>query len=283
MDDLLRSALLIIDRYPFVIYTVGGVGVLLYLLRAREANRVRRYSPFPIEREEAAMMLRDALIILGIFLAIIITTFYIDQILLAQGGPTVPPPSVTLPTVTPTSPAIGLQPSPAPTQRRSPTSPTPIPDPPTATTLPTETALPVTPTPTSSLPTVTAAATAIPIPTQPALPTATQRPSVPPASCNTPGVRISAPAHGEVVSGNVRIVGSADIERFQFYKVEFGQGASPGSFAVIGDVVRQPVQGGLLATWPSHNFSAGVWTLRLTAVDETGNFPPPCDIRVIVP
>jgi hypothetical protein len=353
MENLLDNALLLIDRWSYILYAVGALGIILYLLRAREAARQRRYTPFPIEREEASAMLRDSLLILVILVAIVGTTFYIDRVLLdpseaarddtiAQRDPTPEPtspvisvrptlaPTLTLEagvtdpltttgeitettelttteslptreatqelapgaaTETPTPEAEGEEPSPTPTRTTSPTrtaTPGTQPTlPPTATprsSQPTQTPPPTnTPVPPTATQEPTAIPTQPPLPTQPPPPTSPPPPPVPAANCNTPGVRITSPAHGQTVSGNASIIGTASIDGFQFYKVEFGQGGNPNSFAAIGDIVHQPVVDGFLASWPASSFPSGIWTLRLTVVDQTGNFPAPCDIRVIVP
>lgn len=75
-------------------------------------------------------------------------------------------------------------------------------------------------------------------------------------------------------------MGTANIENFQFYKVEYNGGSG---FAVIGDLVHQPVNGGVLTSWNTAGFPSGTYTLRLTVVDVTGNYPAPCDVNVIIP
>ena len=84
------------------------------------------------------------------------------------------------------------------------------------------------------------------------------------------------------VSGNVEIRGTAAIERFQFYKIEYGMGEKPSSWNSIGDIRKQAVADGVLASWNVAGFPPGVYKLRLTVVDMTGNFAPPHEIRVIV-
>lgn len=293
MDTLLETSLRFVDQWSFVFYGVGTLGALIYLWQARKAFRQRRYSPFPIEREEATAMLRDSLVILTILVAILATTFYIDRVLLATPTIALPQPDVpvvAVATVTATFPAIGPTPILEATETVPPAEgePTPLPaevSPPTETpTLPTETPPPPpTETPPSTEFTATPVA-ATPIPTQPPAPTATTAaPSVPAARCGTPGVQINSPSNGQSVTGNVAIRGTANIDRFQFYKVEYGQGANPGSFASIGDTVTNPVNNGVLVNWAAGAFPSGIWTLRLTVVDETGNFPAPCLIYVIIP
>ena len=107
-------------------------------------------------------------------------------------------------------------------------------------------------------------------------------PPVPAANCATPGVQISYPSNGTVVGGSVNISGTASIPEFQFYKVEYAP-AGTNNFASIGTTVPSPVNGGHLMTWNAGGFPSGVWALRLTVVDMTGNFPPPCTIHVVIP
>lgn len=127
--------------------------------------------------------------------------------------------------------------------------------------------------------------TASPTPTAEAtpVPTSTPTPSVPSVSgCGVPGVSISSPGAGAHVSGVVSVSGSANIEGFQFYKVEVAMGDNPAAYAVIDDVHHTAVPGGTLATWNTAPYPAGAYWLRLTVVDQTGNFPQPCAVRVIL-
>ena len=38
----------------------------------------------------------------------------------------------------------------------------------------------------------------------------------------------------------------------------------------------------LLDTWNTDPFPAGTYLLRLTVVDASGNFPPPCQIEIVI-
>lgn len=302
MQNLLETALTSIAQYNYVFYGLGVLGLLFYLNRARSAYRQMRITPFPIEREEASANVRDALMIAIIFGAILGATFYIDRILLAPpgeeadsqnpiavngsngdsfngddpnngGGGTIPG---ILPTATATSPAIGPTPEQSPTPSNTPeptNTPAVPPTAPPAVASPTFTSEPTTIAEESPTPAPT------PIPTQPPQPTA---PPVPAASCPTAGVQISSPGNGSVVMGTFNINGTADIPEFQFYKVEYSQGTSLSGFASIGDILATRVQGGRLNSWNTSGFAKGVYALRLTVVDVSGNFPPPCTIYVIV-
>ncbi|MGC9360278.1 MAG: hypothetical protein ACP5G7_07890 [Anaerolineae bacterium] len=85
-------------------------------------------------------------------------------------------------------------------------------------------------------------------------------------------VQITSPEMGAQVRGLVPIVGSASVSPFQFYKVEYGVGPSPSSWAVIGSLVESPVINGQLAMWDTNTVPDGVYTLRLQAVKTDGNF-----------
>ncbi|MEA3408208.1 MAG: hypothetical protein U9R48_09040 [Chloroflexota bacterium] len=85
-------------------------------------------------------------------------------------------------------------------------------------------------------------------------------------------VEITSPEMNAELRGMVAIVGSASVPSFQFYKVEFGVGPSPSEWAVIGELHDQPVINGQLAVWDTTKLPDGVYTLRLQAVKQDGNW-----------
>jgi hypothetical protein len=131
---------------------------------------------------------------------------------------------------------------------------------------PTRTPIPTRPRPTAPPPTST--------PTAPAVP--------PPPLCPRPDICISSPGPDAIISGQVTIRGTANIEAFQFYKVEYGMGEVPPQWNSIGDVKRERVVDGTLVVWDTSGFPEGSYFLRLTVVDLTGNFPPPYEVRVVI-
>jgi hypothetical protein len=144
-------------------------------------------------------------------------------------------------------------------------------------------------TPTAPDPTETpgpdeAEATEVPLPT--ATPTATVAPEpvvVAPA-CPDPRAVITSPGNGQVISGTVEIMGSATHENFLYYKLEYAQGESidpDATFVYLADA-RVQVTGGLLAAFDSTTFANGAYTLKLTVVDNSGNFPPPCTVSTVI-
>jgi hypothetical protein len=155
-------------------------------------------------------------------------------------------------------------------------APTPLPEAPAA---PVElpTATPEPPTPTVEPPTATPA---VPTETPTLEPTAT--PAVVAASCGDARSVISGPGVNQVLSGVSTISGVASHESFQFYKLEYAPGANAGGgFTYFGGGQVQ-IAGGVLGNLDTTQLPNGAYTIRLTVVDQIGNFPPPCDVSVVI-
>ncbi|MFQ5460197.1 MAG: LysM peptidoglycan-binding domain-containing protein [Anaerolineae bacterium] len=97
-------------------------------------------------------------------------------------------------------------------------------------------------------------------------------------------VQIVRPREMETLSGVVQVIGSANIPDFQFYKVEYAPGHAPlaSSFNSINNTYSKSVVDTVLTTWFVDHLAAGDYTLRLTAVDNRGQYPTPCDVHVRV-
>ena len=54
-------------------------------------------------------------------------------------------------------------------------------------------------------------------------------------------VLIASPRSGATVRGDVDIIGSAGIDRFQFYKVEYSPLNNPDSWSAVSQTIRRPV------------------------------------------
>ena len=85
-------------------------------------------------------------------------------------------------------------------------------------------------------------------------------------------VQITSPEMGAEVRGLVPIIGSASVEPFQFYKIEYGIGSSPSQWALIGSLRETAVINGQLEVWDTNTVPDGVYTLRLQAVKIDGNY-----------
>lgn len=64
--------------------------------------------------------------------------------------------------------------------------------------------------------------------------------------------------------------------------MEYGIGENPGNWNTIGDVQHSAVVGGQLTGIDTRMLPNGTAWFRLTVVDQTGNFPPPCSVRVSI-
>jgi cytoskeletal protein RodZ len=149
----------------------------------------------------------------------------------------------------------------------------------TPTVAPTETPLP-SPTP---LPTDTPAEPPTPTPTDTPVPTDTPAAAaVAPPFCADARSVIFTPGQNEVISGDVAVTGRAIHEAFQYYKLEFAPGAGAAGGFVYFAGGNSAVDGGVLGVFSSGAVGNGQYTLLLTVVDQTGNFPPPCQVTVIV-
>jgi hypothetical protein len=83
------------------------------------------------------------------------------------------------------------------------------------------------------------------------------------------------------VRGKVDIWGTADAGDFDYYKLELGSGNRPRSWITLGDLHREPVVNGVLDVWDSTLNPRGVYVLRLSVVDNTGNYQT-CEVRLSV-
>jgi len=235
----------LIHEYGVWLYGAAAI-VALFLLRAAiRARRDRMQATFSLEREAARNREYSIMIVALVVILMMGGVYVIDHMV---------------------APNIELAYEPTPTA--------------TLLFLPTVTPTPATPTPTS---TATAAPTARPTPRPTPSPaaTATRTPALAPAACADAGVTIVSPGNGAEVRGAIQIVGTAAINGFQFYKVELGVGANPTqwSFLLSGNA---PVHNGVLGVWDSGPLAAGVYSLRLVVVDQTGNFPEPCRVTISV-
>lgn len=126
--------------------------------------------------------------------------------------------------------------------------------------------------------------TAAPLPTITATPTVTVAPVTVAPLCPDPRAVITSPGVNEILSGTVDILGTAVHENFLYYKVEYAQGENidpNNTFSYLADA-RVQVEDSLLAAVDSTIFTNGPYTIKLTVVDNSGNFPPPCTVSVVI-
>ena len=113
-----------------------------------------------------------------------------------------------------------------------------------------------------------------PVPgTTPVVPPATPEPG---AAC-----RITSPANGATVRGDVAFYGTAVADDFQFFKLEaLGPGTGGSWASLLGRVVYTPVQDGLLGTASLALWEPGAYAVRLVVIDSTGNEATSCALNL---
>jgi hypothetical protein len=83
-------------------------------------------------------------------------------------------------------------------------------------------------------------------------------------------VSLQSPGPAAIISGTVAVLGSASIDNFNFYKVEWAPESQPGSWSAVSATVARPVDGGLLDRWNTAVVADGLYRLKLTVVDLQG-------------
>lgn len=85
-------------------------------------------------------------------------------------------------------------------------------------------------------------------------------------------VQINSPEINQEVRGVVPIIGSASVPGFQYYKVEYGNGPSPDNWALVDRMFDAPVINNQLVAWNTNAVPDGLYSLRLRAVKQDGNY-----------
>ena len=247
------------DAAPWV-YFVCGVAALIQLYRTWQVRAERRQAIFSLERDKAVGDLYNIFVRAILILILMGITYFISTTLSDAVEPSV---QRSL-DPTPQAAAVVLLPT------------------------PTNTPLPATVTPTIT-PTALAGAVLTPVPEQPlavasAPPPATPvpAPAVAPALCADGRASIVSPGNGAVVSGFVSMVGTAQHDQFNFYKLEYAPGNDASQGFAYFDGGQSQVVGGLLGSFNSAGYDNGVYTLRLVVVDTSGNYPLPCRVTITV-
>ena len=84
-----------------------------------------------------------------------------------------------------------------------------------------------------------------------------------------------------MVKGEIEIRGTAVVQDFWYYKVEFRFDDEPNHWRYIYSAY-EPVRDGVLAIWNTSPLPDGVYWLRLSVVDRSGNYRPDCEARITV-
>lgn len=101
--------------------------------------------------------------------------------------------------------------------------------------------------------------------------------------CTIPLASISAPAPDTTLSNRFTVRGTAMLDEsgtFNFYKVEIRREDQSVFRNVSQSSVSAPGPNSDLAVLNPADFGPGIYQIVLTVVDNTGNYPEPCAIRV---
>ncbi len=255
MYDILVSVFEFLDSYIVWLYVACGLICLYNLRNYVVARRARVNTIFSVEREVSAHREGRSMANIGMTLGVVAIILGLQhyvlpsmeelEIVRAETPTTLPIPTQPLPTPTPDE-AVVVEEKAAPVPTPEP-PPTPLPPPPTE------------------------------VPPPP-----TEVPPPPAPACRDPNVCITSPGPNARLSGPATVRGTARHGNFQFYKIEHGIGEDPQAWHSIGDIVRSQVSDGVLMQFDSRALPNGVYWLKLTVVDNTGNFPPPHRVRVVI-
>ena len=83
-------------------------------------------------------------------------------------------------------------------------------------------------------------------------------------------VEITSPRPEAELRGIVTIEGSASIDNFQFYKVEYSTADQPDLWRAVSQTYNQPIVNGILDRWNTPALPDGEYNLKLTVVDVRG-------------
>lgn len=99
--------------------------------------------------------------------------------------------------------------------------------------------------------------------------------------CLNPTSTITSPSPGEELRGTVEVQGTANIDNFAFYKLEY-RPIEPDAVWRAVSAATEPVVEDQLGTWDTSLVRAGPYQFRLVVTDTQGNAPQPCTIEVTV-
>ena len=120
-------------------------------------------------------------------------------------------------------------------------------------------------------------------PTLTPTPVGTIVPNAPPAvGCTDPGAILQIPANGMRVFEPIRVVGTAFIDDFAFYKFEIKGPVTGGNFAPLEDHTQMVTELGELGQFVPSFYEPGVYEFRLSVFDITNTLGPSCTVNIYI-
>lgn len=247
----------LIARYAIFLYALFTLGAFMYVWAAFQAHRRKDLALFALERDDAASQGRRSWLMAGVCVLLSLGVYSTSSFIV----PNLPSEQAE------ETPIIALLFTPTPELTPSPQPTRPVP---TATFAVVPTVAPIA-TPLNRVPDT-------PTPEPDAL---GGEPSGA-AACTSAGTQIIFPKNGEHLSGVVQVLGTANLPNFSFYKFEI-QWPDTEEWVTVQSF-EIPVAGGFLGDWDTRPLAEqpGTYRFRLVVVDNTGNFPEPCVISVVI-
>jgi len=94
--------------------------------------------------------------------------------------------------------------------------------------------------------------------------------------CTTSGIQVTWPPAEAIISDKTYVYGTIAIPNFQYYKLEYW--AANGSDWAYLLEKQTPVDNGEIFMLDTETVPEGRYGLRITAVEQSGNYPEPCEI-----
>ncbi len=94
-----------------------------------------------------------------------------------------------------------------------------------------------------------------------------------PCSLHTSPARLQIfePRDGQIVAGQVQVVGVVQVPGLAEFRVEYGEGPAPIGWGHVAGPFFQPVDGGMLAVWDTTSLRDMDYSLRILAIDTAGH------------
>jgi hypothetical protein len=120
-------------------------------------------------------------------------------------------------------------------------------------------------------------------PTLTPTPVGTIVPNAPPViGCGEPGATLQIPANGMRVFEPIRVVGTAFVDDFAFYKFEIAGPATGGNFAPLEDQTQLVGEIGDLGQFVPSFYEPGEYRFRLSVFDITNTMGPSCTVTIYI-
>jgi len=99
------------------------------------------------------------------------------------------------------------------------------------------------------------------------------------SGCDPNRVMFTQPTSGERLTGEVEVLGTANVPNLAFYRIEISGVTTNGAWVTL-NVGKEPKVNGRLGQFNVNSFQAGEYAFRLVVLDNLGKTYPPCAVAV---